>query len=250
MSWLARLRSIAEPDARAAATSEALGRFSGLRVPLFLHERRLGDIFSQRAPNVTQLLSSGEVSVEVGGGYLGFAAAKASKTHTAGATIEITPFMQAILLEEVERHRDALVDLAAEPPRGVALVFYLGPGHIFPPWREVTGVDSPESPLDTESARTLQQARKAQERELGKREDRYETLVWVAQGTELLASITGMPAADTSLLWHYESQPPFGFLGMMESRLPPFTLLTPLVIWHDSEAATSEDPEVRDSPTS
>jgi hypothetical protein len=233
MGWLDRIKSVPTPDARVSELRQELEKVRALRIPLYLNEHRTAQLFVQRRANVSQLVSGGGIGVEFSGGAPGIITAKGSGTSTATETIEVTPLMQALLLEEAEQEREALVDLAEGPPKPGELLRFVGASHIFGPWEPISAREDPPA-IDADAASRLQAYREQQESRMKFTDpDLPGTMVWYALGQVPLASIGSMRAAEGGALASYGRFPPFGILAVLEGQSDGFELLAPLMIWHD-----------------
>jgi hypothetical protein len=117
MGLMDRLRKGGSPDAQVSELHENLERVRGIRLPLYQNNERIGQVFQQLLPNVREVLAGGGLSIEISGGVPGIVAVKGGKTRSASRTIEITPLLQALLLEETEGELEKLVDLSMSHPR-------------------------------------------------------------------------------------------------------------------------------------
>lgn len=207
---------------------------AGVRIILYLNERRLDEYFVQRRENVTEALSGRELAAEVSGGYLSFVNAKVGGKSSRSEKIQITPLVRAILLEETGKECGGLVNLTDAKPISGHLLLYTGPGRIVGPWSAVT-TDNMGDLFDARMVDKIQRYRTDQERKLawGKPESPG-TLVWAARGAECVAAIASYKFAMKDSFASYGDFPPFGILGLFESRMENVTMLSPLMIWHDS----------------
>jgi hypothetical protein len=232
LSLLERVKAAASPDAAVRALRIELDRVRAIRWSIYQNDAEIGRLFALRQANVTKLLTGGGVAWEISGSYAIVASGKLGKTKTASQEIEITPFLRAVLLEEFERTRGDLVDLAANEPNTGSIVTFVGPGHIFPPWEPVGELAESEPFLDAETAATLQAQREEGENEIRRSDPKYPgRLVWVARGSALFASFASMTRVEPTVLERHRKSPPFGILGTVERMVGEVTLLTPLTIW-------------------
>jgi hypothetical protein len=241
MGFWARLKGVGAPDARVSALREELHRVRNVRLPLYQNDKRIGQVFEQRRSNVTELLAGGGLSLEASGGFPGIVAAKASKTPSATETIQVTPLLQALLLEDTERESEKLVDLSVDGPRPGALLRYVGAGRFFIPGEEVTELPEQELRLGREDAQAIQAARKQQQQTMeaiGQTDTA--TAVWIGRGSLLLASIASISWLEPSNFRSYMHVPPFGILGIREGKARDAALLAPLLIWHDTAAGEAD----------
>ena len=230
---LARIRGLGQPDQGVQELRDELDRVRQIRLSFYFNEDRVNEVFAQRRRNVTQLLSGGEVGAEISGGYLSLVGAKGSKKAAASETIEVTPQLKALLLEDAERERGELVDLASGEPRSGPVLFFVGPGHVFGPWEAVSERAS-DPRVSVEEAGALQDARHQQEERVRAMvPDHPGMMVWFGRGTRALASIASVRGVLPSALAAYATVPPFGILGTMETVCGDITLITPLIIWHE-----------------
>jgi hypothetical protein len=237
MGLLDRIRGAASPDSSVTGLREELHRVRDVRWPIYQNDGHIGQVFEQRRANITQVITGGETGYELSGGYLGLASVRRGKKQAESEAIEVTPLLQALLLEESERERGTLVDLAADKPTEGALLFFVGPGHIFGPPEPVVELAEREPRIPAETAAALQARREEHETRMRWSDPDYRgTLVWVARSDTLLASIASLRLAEPHLLARYGHRPPFGILGMLESRSGEVAVLTPLMIWHDTAA--------------
>jgi hypothetical protein len=243
MGWLARLKGVSTPDVRVSAVHNELLRVRGSRVPMYQNDKRIGQEYEQRLPNVTELLAEVGLSVGGSGGVPGVVTAEGGRTQSEAQTIQMTPLLQALLLEESERERGELVDLSVDEPKAGSLLRFVGAGRVFLPSQEVTELLDPELRLGPEDAQEIQAAREQQQEtmeEIGQTDSR--TAVWIWRRSQLLASIASLSWLDPSNFYRYRDTPPFGILGKLENRARDAALLAPLLIWHDTgagEAAAS-----------
>jgi hypothetical protein len=239
MGLMARLRHGVSPEREVSELQENLERVRGIRLPLYQNNDRIGQVFQQRLPNVREVLAGGGLSLEISGGVPGIVAGKRGKTRSASRTIEITPLLEALLLEETEGELDKLVDLSISAPREGRLLRFVGAGRIFAPNEEVGEFAAPELNLGTQDAQAIEAVRKEQQRRMQSiGESNTGTAVWIARGSLLLASIASMRYLDLGNFRSYMDQPPFGVLGLFEGHAGDAALLAPLMIWRDM--ATSE----------
>lgn len=229
---LVRIREAGSPRESAKQLKAEVEQRRRLRFPLYVNAQRLGDTFAQRHANVTQILSGQEVAAEISAGYLSFVGAKASRKRSATETVEITPLMKAVLLEETEKERGDLVDLSYQEPRPGAVLLHLGAARILGPWDDLD--EEASSDLEPGAAETVRGLRAAQQRTMGwNREDHPGTIVWIARGIRSMASIGSFEHVHREAFASY-SVPPLGLLGALEAEHDGVTMLSPLFIWHDS----------------
>jgi hypothetical protein len=243
MGWLARLKGVAAPNTRVSVVRNELGRARGSRVPMYQNDKRIGQEYEQRLPNVTEVLAEVGLSVKVSGGVAGIVTAGGDTTQSEAQTIQMTPLLQALLLEESERELGTLVDLSIDAPKAGSLLRFVGAGRIFLPSQEVTELPHPELRVSPEDAQAIQAAREQQQKtmeEIGQSDTG--TAVWIGRGSLLLASIASVSWLDPGNFRSYLEVPPFGILGKLEKSAGEAALLAPLLIWHDigvGEAAAS-----------
>ncbi len=235
MGLLDRIRGVTSADAAASALRDELSSMCGIRWPIYKHDERIGHAFQQRRANVREVLAGGEVGWEISGGYPGVVGMKASKKRSLSETIEITPLLQALLLEETERARGELVDLADSTKEG-SLLSFVGPGHIFQRSEHVTALPEPPVRLDADAAATLQADRQHRDEEM---KDQG-SFVWVARGSTLLGCIASLSQTDQHMLLRVRTMPPaFGILAAPGGEAGGLTLVTPLMIWYDTDARSA-----------
>src|SRR5829696_803849 len=122
MGLLSRLRGVASLERRVGALRGELDRVRSIRLPLYQNDKRIGQVFEQRRSNVTEVLAGGGLALETSGGIPGFVTAKGAKASTASEKVQVTPLLQALLLEETEQERGTLVDLTVGEPRPGSLL--------------------------------------------------------------------------------------------------------------------------------
>jgi hypothetical protein len=233
---LDRLRGVTRPEEGMAELQHALAPEHRIRVPLYSNERLVGDTFAQRMPNVVEMLTGGELTLELGGGYMSFVSAKASKKRTSSQTIAITPMIQVLMLEDGAAQDGSLVNLADRPARASdGLLSFVGPGRIVAPGIPVTAVT--EAGLTPELARRLQAKRVEQEQWMDLHDGPRGTFVWLAAGAGPNASIASIRHADVGALGSYAPLPPFGILGLFEGTIEALTMVAPLMVWHHAGGA-------------
>jgi hypothetical protein len=214
----------------------ALAPENRIRVPLYANEKLIGDTFAQRVPNVVQMLTGGELTLEVGAGYMSLASAKATKKATASQTIALTPMVQVLMLQDGAAQDGSLVDLAERPGRpGDGLLTFGGPGKIV--GRDTPLPAVPECGLSPDLAERLQGKRLEQEQWMDLNDGPRGTFVWLAEGAGPLASIASLRHAELGLLASYAPQPPFGILGLYEGAINELTMVAPLMVWHHAGGA-------------
>jgi hypothetical protein len=234
MGLMARLRHGVSPDRKVSELQENLERVRGIRLPLYQNNDRIGQVFQQRLPNVREVLAGGGLSIEISGGVPGILVGKGGKTRSASRTIEITPLLQALLLEETEAELDKLVDLSISAPREERLLRFVGAGRIFAPNQDVGELAEPELSLGARDAQAIEAVRKEQQRRMRSiGESNTGTAVWIGRGSVLLASIASMRYLDVGNFRSYMDRPPFGVLGLFEGKAGDAALLSPLLIWRD-----------------
>lgn len=219
MRLLDRIRTAHDPVQIENHVQYAFRDDGRVRHPIYRNDERIGDVFQQQLPNVRQLTSGAGVGIELSGGIASFVGIKVGETQTVGRSIEITPLLQVLLLEEVARERGQLVDLATSAAKADGLLTFVGPARLFRPW-EAADVEA------------LEQRRQAHEEIVGHgKADDPGTIVWVAQGATPLACIASWKYVQAHNLARLPQNPSFGVLGHLEETLERFALLTPLVIW-------------------
>lgn len=207
-----------------------------IRVPLYANEKLIGDTFAQRMPNVVQMLTGGELTLELGGGYMSFVSAKASKTRTSSQTIAITPIVQILMLEDGAAQDGSLVNLAERPAQaGDGLLSFVGHGRIVPPGLPITAVT--DAGLTSELRQRLQAKRVDQEQWMDLHDGPRGTFVWLGVGAGPNASIASVRHADVGALGSYAPLPPFGILGLYEGAIDELTMIAPLMVWHHAGGA-------------
>jgi hypothetical protein len=238
MGLMARLRQAVSPDRRVTELQEEFGRARGIRLPLYQNDERIGQVFQQRLPNVRQVLAGGGLSIEVSGGVPGIVTVKGAKSQSASQTIEITPLLQALLLEDTAAELEELVDLAVTEPREGPLLRFVGAGRIFAPNEVIGALAEPELSLSAHDAHAIEAVRQEQQKTKWTDETDTGTAVWIGRGSVLLASIGSMRYVDVGNFRIYRKKPPFGGLGILVDKAGDAALLAPLLIWRDM--ATSE----------
>ena len=219
-----------------AELQSALAPEHRIRVPLYSNEKLIGDTFAQRMPNVVQMLTGGELTLELGGGYMSFVSAKASKKRTSSQTIEVTPMVQVLMLEDGAAQDGSLVNLADRPARaGDGLLSFVGPGRIVAPGTPVSAV--PDAGLTRELAERLQAKRLDQEQWMDLHDGPHGTFIWIGVGAGPNASIASLRHSDVGALGSYAPLPPFGILGLYEGRIDELTMIAPLMVWHHAGGA-------------
>ena len=84
---------------------------TGFRIVLDENANRIARAFAQRLPNVVEKVTNGEFTAEVSGGVASIFATKVGGKMAASQKIEVTPMMQALLLEEAASEERWLIDL-------------------------------------------------------------------------------------------------------------------------------------------
>jgi hypothetical protein len=233
---LDRLKGVTGPEEGMAELQGALAPEHRIRVPLYSNEKLIGDTFAQRMPNVVQMLTGGELTLELGGGYMSFVSAKASKKRTSSQTIAITPMVQVLMLEDGAAQDGSLVNLAERRARpGDGLLSFVGPGRIVAPGTPITAVT--DAGLTPELAERLQAKRVDQEQWIDLHDGVRGTFVWVGVGAGPNASIASVRHADVGSLGSYAPLPPFGILGLYEGAIDDLTMIAPLMVWHHAGGA-------------
>ena len=236
------LSDLAERITRAAGPREAademeafVGRTQRLRITLYENAQRLSDVLGQRRDNVSETLSSADVTAEVSGGVLSFATAKLSGKASRSERIELTSLMKAVLLEETELQAGRLVDLTIESPRRGHVLRHVGDSWMFGPWDEQLATAETERALGSEVLTRLAAERAEQTRKLAwGKPDFPGTIVWAAREKVALAAIGSFESAVQGSLSSYAGSPPFGILAVLEAEREGLALLSPLVVWHES----------------
>ena len=208
---------------------QALAAEAGrLWLPIYANESRIQDVFVQRAPNVVEIGTGREFTLDVGGGFMSLASLKGGAKTVSNQKVAITPLIQTLILKE------AALDLATHQASAVdTLLHYVGSGRVVIPGQTVGA--SPEYGLSQDLAENVQSERESQEKMIRLRDPASAgTIVWLAQALTSLACIcsfsetTGtLPSALTGT---------YGVLGVYERSLvagdgSSATLLTPLMIW-------------------
>lgn len=237
--FFSRLVGGVRQSSDATDAAQVLNRFVehslGLRIMLYASARDLSDVLGQRHKNVKEVLSSQDVTAEVGASYLNFVSGKVSGKSSQSETVELTPVMKAILLEETEKERGLLADLTAVPPLPGHLLLHVGRSWLFGPWSERLINSEMELAVGSAAVAQVETARAEQARKLAwGKPDHPGTLVWVARGSVPLAAIGSYENAEGNSFASYEPHPPFGFLGVLEADIQTCVLLKPLAIWHQS----------------
>jgi hypothetical protein len=225
------------------------------RIPLYVNERRLNDVFQQRVSAVNEVLVTKGIGGEVSAGYLGILGGRLSRQKDVGTKIELTAVLRALLLEFEERENRRLIDLASERARSDAFLHFVGPARIFAPWESVSlpwpershharwQVDADAMGVSNEAARAIQDRRERDQMWLGhglsdvRRSPSTtsgETIVWIARGQQLVVAIASDAGIDRSGLRHYYTLPPFGILAMLGETDGEVAYLTPLWIWKET----------------
>jgi hypothetical protein len=234
MGIFEHVRKGTNPQAKAQALHNAIAAIGEARVRLYLDERAVEDQFVQRRNALDEVVTGREIGAEIGAGYLGFLSGKGSGKATAAERIELTPFIRALLVEDAERERGALVDLSREEPRDGPLLFFLGPGRIFlsNPYEPV--VELVELGLQPKAAQALEAERNVQAAAFG---DDRGMLVWVGPGRKTLASIAAASFSAMGPVVSYRQHPPHGLLGIFEQELDGVALIKALFLWRQAPAA-------------
>jgi hypothetical protein len=227
-------RETRAPGQVVAELQSDVDRFSALRLPLYLNEKRIADTFELWRNPITEVLTSSELGAEMSASAVRLFELKGSKKISASETIELTPMLRVRLLEGTAREKGRLVDLASAEPRKAALLTFVGEGHLV----------LPETPLDkvrglrltAEDVAALQKERErwqaihqAYERGGGR------TMVWVASGRRPLASIFGIGSVNWGWLDSH-GNPPYGVLGLYGNTVGSVVLVTSLFIWHEQKS--------------
>lgn len=226
------LKGVARPDEGLHRLQSALALEHRIRVPLYANEKLIGTTFAQRVPNVVQMITGGELTLEVGGGYMSFVGAKAAGKATTSQAIEITPMIQVLMLHDGSGKDGSLVDLAEREGRpGDALLSFVGSGRICAPATPV--VAAPEYGITPDLAQHIEKRRQDQEAWMqASDKDWPGTFVLLAGGAGPIASIANLRNAEIGTLASYAPMPPFGVLGFFEGGTENLTLVAPLMIWH------------------
>ena len=233
---LDHLKGVTRPDEGMAELQSALAPEHRIRVPLYSNDKLIGDTFAQRMPIVVQMLTGGELTLELGGGYMSFVSAKASKKRTSSQTIAVTPMVQVLMLEDGAAQDGSLVNLADRPARaGDGLLSFVGPGRIVAPGTPVPAV--PDAGLTPDLAERLQAKRVDQEQWMDLHDGPRGTFVWVGVGAGPNASIASLRHSDVGALGSYAPLPPFGILGLYEGGIDELTMIAPLMVWHRAGGA-------------
>jgi hypothetical protein len=246
MGLLDRLRGAASIDAVGKLMAEETSPELGFRIVLYQNPKRIADAFAQRLPNVVERVTNGELTAEVGGGVAAIFATKVGGKLAASEKIEVTPMMQALLLEEAAAEEGWMVDLRDRPGRlGDQLVRFTGNGRMIGPGQPLGSLS--DFDLDAELAHTLQAIREQQEASMRARDpDHPGAFVHVALGAGPIATIANFRGADENYE-SYSSTPPYGVLGHYEGGPHPLTRVAPLMLWHlTSDAFPSEQRRATD----
>jgi hypothetical protein len=131
---------------------------------------------------VIERATAGELNAEVSGGIASIFGAKAGSKAGVTTKIQVTPMMQALLLEEAGLQDGWLVDLSDRAGHlGDGLLRLIGDGRIFGPGEPIAPL--PQFGLVSDLAHTLEAARDAQEATMRARDASHPgTFVWVASG--------------------------------------------------------------------
>ena len=217
---------------------------TGFRIVLYENANRIARAFAQRLPNVVEKVTNGEFTAEVSGGVASIFATKVGGKMAASQKIEVTPMMQALLLEEAASEERWLIDLRDRGGRlGDELLRFTGAGRMFGPGEPIEAL--PQFALVDGLAEELQAVRESQEASMQVRDPGHPgAFVWVARGAGPIAAIANFRSADENYD-SYSSMPPFGVLGHYEGGPDPLTRIAPLLIWHLASNAYSTEPEQR-----
>ena len=135
-------------------------------------------------------MSSQDITAEIGAGYLSFISGKVSGKSSQSETVELTPFMQAIILEETEKERGLLADLSADPPLPGHLLLHVGRSWLLGPWSERLINSEMELAVGPQALAQVETARAEQAPKLAwGKPDHPGTLVWIARESVPLAAI-------------------------------------------------------------
>jgi hypothetical protein len=241
MGVLDRLRGVGKLDQWAEAMRDEDARQRGLRAVLYTNPTRIADVSSQWLPNVVQTATGGELTAEMSAG-VALVGAKASGKVSQTDTVEVTPLMQALMLEEAASSDGRLVDLDGRPGQaGDSLLRFVGDGRIVAPGQHVSAL--PEFGLTPDLAKRIETRRSEQELWL-RRMDRESpgTLLLLACGAGPICSIATLRHADAGGLASYAHMPPFGILGLFEGRTEALTFVAPMIIWRDATVALDTEP--------
>jgi hypothetical protein len=227
------VRGVASPEGRVAALPAELERARDVRLHVYQSSGRIGSVFEQRRANVTEVLAGGDLGLEISGGVPGIITANLSDSRTLSQTIQVTPLIQALLLEETERERGTLIDLSVARAKPGSLLYFVGHGQLFRSHEKVEGV---------EDAEAIQAVREDQElTKLSTGASDPSTVVWIAHGSVPLASIASTEWLDDfGNFRSYWNRPPFGILALFETTVDATALLAPLLIWHDTAEAAKQ----------
>src|SRR5205823_5691508 len=115
-------------------------------------------------------------------------------TEGVSATTQITPFIQAMMLEDMGREAGKLVDLSVRlPDDPSSLLEFTGPGHVFRPGEAIEPLPRMDFQLGPEAAAALQSRRERYEADLRDRDPEAPgVLVWVAEGVRPLAAFASL----------------------------------------------------------
>jgi hypothetical protein len=231
MGLFDRVKSTTTPDEGLAQLKQSLASEAGrLWLPLYSDDARIKDVFVQRAPNVVEMVTGGEFTIDVGGGFMSFASVRGGRKTVANQKVEITPLLQTLILKE------GALDLTGhEAAASDTLLEYVGPGRFVMPGEGVPAV--PEFDVTPELARAIQEQRGKHE-EMIRLRDRasVDTVVWLARGLKPLGCIARFGGTSANF-YRYAPEGRYGVLGIYERGLhagdnSTVTLLTPLMIWH------------------
>ena len=231
MGLFDRVKAATSADEGVAELEQALAGEGGrLWLPLYSDETRIKDVFVQRAPNVVEMVTGGEFTIDVGGGFLSFASLRGGHKTIANQKIEITPLLQTLILKEGAP--DLIVHEAAATD---TLLHYVGPGRFVLPGDEVAAF--PEYGVTPDLAVAIQQARQSQEKMMRLQDpDSLGAVVWLAQGLKPLACIANFRGVSANFPSYYP-EGTYGVLGTYDRGMVApdgrsATFLTPLMIWH------------------
>jgi hypothetical protein len=217
------------PHEQAEALRHRLSQETALRSPIYLNERKVNNVFQQRHENISEVISTNEIGAEISANYLAFGG-KGSMKQAASEKVETTPLTKAVLLENVERERGTLIDLANDKPQPGRLLTYVGAGKVIAPWDDISELAAPE--LGALGVEAVRAKRSDHNRALTLKGGNGATIVWVASGAGPYASIASLEWVDGSALASYLQQQSFGILAMLEDAVAGISLLDPLWIWH------------------
>jgi hypothetical protein len=227
MGLIERVRNAGSPKDVVRAVSDVSGQIRGY--PLYQHDKRIASTFQMLLPNLTTVINDHGFTWEISGSVLRVLSGKGGGNAGVSATTQITPLIQAMMLEDMGREAGKLVDLGESLPHDPAsLLEFTGPGHVFRPGETIESLPCGEPWLNPEAAAALQSRRERYEADLRYRDTEGPGVIaWVAQGVRPLAAFASVGHLDPRLI-----DPPFRILATLEAQVGETLVLSPLIIWH------------------